>query len=610
LSRVTVQGVLVAVGETEFGAYTLPSKERVTIGRSTENDISINDASISREHAVIHFAGDEVHVEDVGSNNGTRVREASQWSPDLDPETIAAQDRRLETGERVRLLSGSIVMLGTVMLMFQARASRGRPRRLWPYDLFEERVEDECAQGARDQRTFAVVHVRLSMATVPTATIDIANRIVNAKPTRGGPHQLAEEVLASVARGSDMIAVDEASGEYHILRAPATIADAEQLVERLESELENLGLSVEIGYASFPRDGRTTEALLARASKGSETADPADLPHQIVVRDPQMIALYQLLERVATTEVTVLLLGETGVGKEVIAETIHHKSRRAGGPLVRINCAALPESLLESELFGHERGAFTGADKTKAGLFESAIGGTIFLDEIGEIPQSTQVKLLRVLEERKVLRLGARTPTDVDARVIAATNRSLEHEVAAGRFRQDLFFRLNVFPLEIPPLRERTVEIVPLATAFIASMCEQMTRRPPRLSTGAVAALEAYAWPGNIRELRNVLHRATVLCQGDLITEAQLPLERMGRTIGSKMRTDQQPTVKPTPPALPIAAKPASLTSTVEQLERDRIVAALEQCAGNQTRTAELLGITRRVLLNRLDRYGIPRPRK
>ncbi|HEY5935587.1 MAG TPA: sigma 54-interacting transcriptional regulator, partial [Kofleriaceae bacterium] len=223
----------------------------------------------------------------------------------------------------------------------------------------------------------------------------------------------------------------------------------------------------------------------------------------------------------------------------------------------------------------------------------------------------TQVKLLRVLEERKVLRLGARTPTDVNARVIAATNRVLEQEVAAGRFRQDLFFRLNVFPLEIPPLRERTVEIVPLATAFIASMCEQMSRRPPRLSPGAVAALEAYAWPGNIRELRNVLHRATVLSQGDLITEAQLPLERMGRTIGSKMRTDQQPIVKPAlPPPIPVAAKPTNLTSTMEQLERDRIVAALEQCAGNQTRTANLLGITRRVLLNRLDRYGIARPRK
>ena len=267
-----------AVGETEFGAYTLPSKQRVTIGRSTENDVSINDASISREHAVIHFAGDTVHVEDVGSNNGTRVREASQWSPDLDPETIAAQDRRLETGERVRLMSGSIVMLGTVMLMFQARATRGRPRRLWPHDLFEDRVEEECVQAARDQRRqFAIVHMRLSMATVPTATIDIANRIVHGSKTRGGPHQLAEEVLANIARPSDMISVDEASGEYHILLAPATIAEAEQLVERLETEFEGLGLSVDLGYACCPRDGRSTEALLARASKGKETADPADL---------------------------------------------------------------------------------------------------------------------------------------------------------------------------------------------------------------------------------------------------------------------------------------------------------------------------------------------
>ena len=611
---------MVAVGETAFGAYTLPPKEKVTIGRSDDNDVSINDPSMSREHAVIHF-GDDVSIEDLGSTNGTRVREPAQWTPDLDPREIAASERQLERGERVPLVSGSIVMLGTVMLMFQARPARGRPRRIWPRALFEERVEEECARAAREKRTFALVRIRLAGATTPTATIDIDKHLVNARPSLG-PQHIAEDILANTTRAGDVIAADEA-GEYDVLLCPAAAADVEDLVARLEEAFKLRGMNVEIGHALYPRDGRSTDALLARAAKGG--TPEIDLPHQIIVRDPQMIALHQLIDRVAASDVTVLLLGETGVGKEVIAETLHQKSRRAAGPLVRINCAALPEGLLEGELFGHERGAFTGADKAKIGHFESAQGGTIFLDEVGEIPLSTQVKLLRVLEERKVLRLGARAPTSVDARIIAATNRDLEQEVAAGRFRQDLFFRLNVFPLDIPPLRERTSEIVPLATVFIASMCEQMSRRtPPRLDPSAVAALETYAWPGNIRELRNIVHRAVLLCHGDVITEAHLPLERMGRTLSAATPERALPVVddrgvRPralglptTPPPVPAAAAKgaANLKDDVEQLERDRIVAALEECAGNQTRTAALLGITRRVLLNRLDRYGIPRPRK
>ncbi|MDQ3338792.1 MAG: sigma 54-interacting transcriptional regulator [Myxococcota bacterium] len=616
-------GVLVAVGETAFGAYTLPPKQKVTLGRSDDNDVSINDPSMSREHAVIHFGADDISIEDLGSTNGTRVREPAQWTPDLDPREIAASERQLERGERVRLVSGAIVMLGTVMLMFQARPTRGRPRRIWPRALFEERVEEECARAAREKRTFALVRIRLTGATTPTATIDIDKQLVNARPN-AGPQHIAEDILANETRAGDVIAADEA-GEYDVLMCPAAAADVEDLVGRLEEQFKLRGMSVEVGHALYPRDGRSGDALLARAAKGG--TPEIDLPHQIIVRDPQMLALHQLIDRVAPSDVTVLLLGETGVGKEVIADTLHQKSRRAKGPLVRINCAALPEGLLESELFGHERGAFTGADKAKAGHFESAQGGTIFLDEVGEIPLSTQVKLLRVLEERKVLRLGARTPTVVDARIIAATNRELEQEVAAGRFRQDLFFRLNVFPLDIPPLRERTAEIGPLATAFIASMCEQMSRRTnPRLDPSALAALQSYAWPGNIRELRNIMHRAVLLTQGDIISESHLPLERMGRTLSASTperplplvladeageRPSRARTLPTKPPPIPAAAAAhANLKDDVEQMERDRIVAALDECAGNQTRTATLLGITRRVLLNRLDRYGIPRPRK
>ncbi len=625
MSRIVGGGVLVAVGETAYGAFTLPHKATVTIGRSEDNDVSINDPSMSREHAVIHFGDGDISVEDVGSTNGTRVREPAQWTPDLDARTMAATERQLGRGERVPIVSGSIIMLGTVMLMFQARQSRGRPRRLWPRALFEERVEEECVRAAREKRTFALVRIRLSGATSPTATIDMDRQLVNARPNMT-PSAIAEEVLAETTRAGDVIAADE-GGEYDVLQCPATDDDAERLVAQLEEAFKTRGLDVEIGFACYPRDGRSTETLLARASKGGAPEVP-DLPHQIIVRDPQMLALHQLIDRVAASDVTVLLLGETGVGKEVIADTIHQKSRRASGPLVRINCAALPEGLLEGELFGYERGAFTGADKAKDGLFEAARGGTIFLDEVGEIPLSTQVKLLRVLEERKVLRLGARTPTAVDARIIAATNRDLEHEVTAGRFRQDLFFRLNVFPLEIPPLRERTEEIEPLARTFIEQACRRSHRRAvPPLTPEALERLRSYSWPGNIRELRNVIHRAVLLAPGDVISESHLPLERMGRTIATHTRERTEPPPLPhldnaasaalrgrglptRPPPIPNSAAAANLKDSVEQMERDRIVAALEECAGNQTRTAALLGITRRVLLNRLDRYGIPRPRK
>jgi len=621
-------GVLVALGESAFGAYTLPQKPKVTIGRSGENDLEISDSSISREHAVIHL-GETITIEDLGSTNGTRVRGPTQTLPDLDPDAMAASVPQLAPGEQVELVSGCIVMLGKVLFMFQARPSRGRPRRLYPHALFEERVEEECARATREPREFAVLRIRLPDATAPAATIDTAvvdARTVNGRPgstaASTGRRDTAEEILATTTRRGDVLAIDE-SGEYDVLLCPASAGDAEDLVTQLEDAFAARGLGAEIGLACYPRDARTMEALLARA-KGI-APDVANVPHQIVVRDPQMVALHQLIDRVAASDVTVLLLGETGVGKEVIAETLHGKSRRAGGPLVRINCAALPEQLLEGELFGHERGAFTGADKAKAGLVESAEGGTLFLDEVGEIPLSTQVKLLRVLEERKVLRLGARVPTPVDVRIIAATNRDLEHEVAAGRFRQDLFFRLHVFPLDIPPLRERRSEIAPLVQTFIAGLCEQLGRRPrPRLSDDAIAALEGYAWPGNIRELRNIVHRALLLCHGELITEAHLPLERMGRTLSGPHERVAAPALDPhrqrhrndvtVPPASARGPDPAApgqdLRSTVEKLEHEQILAALDACAGNQTRTAKMLGITRRVLLNRIDRYGIPRPRK
>jgi two-component system response regulator AtoC len=296
----------------------------------------------------------------------------------------------------------------------------------------------------------------------------------------------------------------------------------------------------------------------------------------------EMQRIHALVERVAPSRLGVLILGETGVGKEVLAERIHRLSPRADRPFLRLHCAALTESLLESELFGHERGAFTGANAASIGLLASAHGGTVFLDEVGELPASTQVKLLQVLEARQVLPVGGVRARAIDVRFVAATNRDLDAEVARASFRQDLYFRLNGISLVVPPLRARLEEIGDLAAAFIASACQDLNHRDKTLSPAALDLLRAHRWPGNIRELRNVIDRAVLLAPGDEIGPEHVML---GTTAG--------------------AGKPDDRDAA-----RRRIVDTLEHCGGNQTRAARMLGIGRRTLLERLDELGLPRPRK
>ena len=585
------------VGENGFGAYTLPFKDAIIIGRSHTNDVSIDDASISRRHAVIHFA-EGVSIEDLGSRNGTRVREPVQWIPEVAPAVVAARERRLAAGERAELVPGSIIKLGSLMLMFQAHVARRRSQTVLPRVMFEELVRQECARVTRDGgEMFAIVHARVESPARYKFAVDTADVDVRTLHQSGVATDAKEAILGSVMRPGDVLAVDE-YGNYDVLLARATPRDAARVVAALVDAFSQRSFVARVGHACYPRDGRSHEALLARA-RGEELAAP-DLPAvpSIVVRDPRMIALHERIDLVAGSDLTVLLLGETGVGKDVIADAIHCRSLRAAGPMVRLNCAALPETLLEGELFGHERGAFTGADQARAGFIESAHGGTLFLDEVGEMPRTLQVKLLRVLEERRVMRLGARTARDVDIRIVAATNRDLEQEVAKGRFREDLYFRINAFPLLIPPLRERRSEIEPLANAFLAALSAQMHRPVPRLAPTAIETLRAHSWPGNVRELRNVIHRALVLCRGEVITDLMLAGD-------SSMRAHAR---APTLP-LPEPARAPDLRASVERVERDQIVAALEQCSGNQTRAAKLLGVTRKVLLSRLGRYGIPRPR-
>ena len=307
-----------------------------------------------------------------------------------------------------------------------------------------------------------------------------------------------------------------------------------------------------------------------------------------------MTALHDEARRAAGSDLPILILGETGAGKEVLARWIHAASPRASGRLLALNCAAFSESLLEGELFGYERGAFTGAQQTRPGLLESAEGGTVFLDEIGDLPLALQAKLLRVIEQREVMRIGARTTRAIDVRFLSATNRDLERATTAGAFRQDLLFRLNALTLTIPPLRERRAEIAPLARQFLSEAATKAGRAAPAVSPAALSALEGWDWPGNVRELRHVVERAAVLSSGT-IDLAHLPRKLVEHAATS-----------PAPPADDLER----LRGEVVAAERRRIVEALARADGNQTRAAELLGISRRTLINRLEEHAIERPRK
>jgi two-component system response regulator AtoC len=300
-----------------------------------------------------------------------------------------------------------------------------------------------------------------------------------------------------------------------------------------------------------------------------------------------------VMQRVANTEIGVLILGETGVGKEVMARALHASSQRADRPFVPIHCAALSPALFESELFGHEKGAFTSAVAAKPGLLETADGGTVFLDEIGELPEAIQVKLLRVLEDHAVLRVGGVRPIKLDVRFVAATNRDLEAEAERGRFRSDLYYRLSGVALVVPPLRQRRDEIEPLARTFCEAAAARAGRPAPALSPEALAALEAYSWPGNIRELRNMIERATALCNGAVIEPDDLPLDKIAATLPLAPS-------RRTAPAAPLD----------DDAEKARIIAALAQCKGNQTRAATLLGYSLRKLVYLMTRHELPRPRK
>jgi two-component system response regulator PilR (NtrC family) len=366
-------------------------------------------------------------------------------------------------------------------------------------------------------------------------------------------------VIMMTAYSSSQSAIEAMrAGAYDYLSKPFDVEELKVLVERA---LEKSELEVENVYLRKELESRYTFANIIGSSRS-------------------MQEIFRLIERVAQTVSTVLVQGESGTGKELIARAIHFQGPRSGARFLSINCGALPENLLESELFGHERGAFTGAVREKKGLFQEAGGGTLFLDEIGEMTPSMQVKLLRALQERRVRKVGGTMEEPVDVRIIAATNQDLEEMVAAGTFREDLYYRINVIPIRLPALRQRREDIPLLADHFLAQYSEQLGVTPKKISVEAIRALEAHTWPGNVRELENVIERAVALTSEETITTRDLPSDLTGQM------------ARPGAPVVTLPEEGLDLETHLDDVRTALMAEALERCDGVQTRAAELLGMS------------------
>jgi len=449
----------------------------------------------------------------------------------------------------------------SILVVDDDQAHRGMLRtmlRSWGYAVSEAADGDEALNLVRE-RAFDAVLTDVRMARMDG--IHTLKSVLEYNP--------ALPVVLMTAYSSVETAVEALRlGAYDYLVKPL---DFEILRHTLRQAIEHSRLSVE---------NRELRRQLSEAA-----ARPG-----ILGRSPAMLAMQETIATVAPTEATVLITGESGTGKELVARALHSGSARADKPMVTVNCAALAENLLESELFGHEKGSFTGADRRREGRFVQANGGTLFLDEIGEMPLPLQAKLLRALQEGEVQRVGSDAPLTVDVRVLAATNRDLREEVARRRFREDLYFRLNVISLEVPPLRDRGEDIPVLAAHFLERFAGRNRKSIRGFSPQAVDSLLRYAWPGNVRELENAVERAVILCNGDLITRRELPAAI---------------TEAASPEEASSAAVGALAGLPLDELERRAIGETLRCTGDNKSEAARQLGITRATLHNKLRKYGM-----
>jgi two-component system response regulator AtoC len=460
--------------------------------------------------------------------------------------------------------------------------------------------------------------IRLTMAKVLVIDDEANLRKVLAALLRRDGYEVtvaqdgAEGLVELEKNGADVVVTDLVMpklGGMDVLKAVnATAPEVPVIIITAHGTVDSAVEAIKLGafdYVTKPFDQTELSAAIAKAVRSHESAranarSDARGRAALVGDSPTMQEVLRIIDRVADTPSTVLITGESGTGKELVATALHEGSSRRNRPLIRINCAAIPKDLMESELFGYERGAFTGAVTSKPGRFELADGGTLFLDEIGEVPVEMQVKLLRALQESEFERVGGIKTTRVDVRLVAATNRDLAEDIEAGRFRKDLFYRLAVVPIVLPPLRDRTEDIPTLVRHFLQKYNRRLNKQIDGLEPEALAVLQAYAWPGNIRELENLIERVLLFADGPLIHLKDLPDSLRGAAAGT-----------PTPfPAL--GSAPSSETGLKDivrmhaaELEKDLITRALEETGGNVTRAAKLLQISRKSLQTKMKEFGL-----
>jgi two-component system, NtrC family, response regulator AtoC len=544
----------------------LPAAGEVVVGRAADATLRLDDDSVSRQHARLAVTQLVVTATDLGSANGTCVNGERLEAPRL-------------------LAPGDIVEIGVYKLVFSIeRPAVGAHAIAEPGEL-QRRLLEEIERSDDYGRSCALAVVRFDPAIAPR-TVD-AILAAELRPIElaawTGPHELAI-VLPELDAGQ-----------------------AGERVARLGAALRELDPTLRAGWAVCPDDGGDEAALLggARAAALASTPGAPTSARQavrriaigertILVAEPAMLQLYALVERLAASDVPVLIRGETGSGKDLVAAALHHGSRRKTAPFIAINCAALPEQLVESELFGHDKGAFTGATEPHAGAFEAAHGGTLFLDEIGELPAAAQAKLLRVVESQEVARVGSHKPRKVDVRIVAATNRDPSAEIAAGRFRQDLYFRLCGGLVTVPPLRERRREIPIFATTFLDDACRRLPRESIAIAGATMLELIRHDWPGNVRELRQLMEYLAAACP-DPVLEPWHLADRLA----------PRPASEPEPASDRPLPRFRPLHEEIADLERDRITVALAATGGVQARAAALIGMPLRTFITKLKRYNI-----
>ncbi|MCG8423394.1 MAG: sigma 54-interacting transcriptional regulator [Proteobacteria bacterium] len=582
--------------------FHLPTSGEVVIGRAPQCDLYLEDRAVSRQHAQLLITDTEVRVTDLDSRHGTRVN-----------------------GERLRrpvyLIAGDVMTIGNQTLVFHRFARPGTSRGLLDPTSLRQRLEEEIKRSVDYDRNVALLLFDLAGPSAGSSRADATDDSDDAAGVTPVDRAGIVAALAGHVRLIDAVGFIGQS-QLAIIMPEIGTQHAGAAASVLLAELP---APVQAGISSCADDGCDADTLISAARAAAHAAGPGNWTtaaqaasvvdiagRAVVVADPAMRRVYDLIEKLAASDLPILITGDTGTGKEIAAAAIHHYSDRNQGPFVPINCAALPTSLVESELFGHEKGAFTDARAARPGLFERARGGTVFLDELGELDPAIQAKLLRVIETQRVTRVGDVRERAIDVRLVAATNRDLSAEISAGRFRQDLFFRLSVARIVLPPLRDRRREVAILARLFVAKACQRAKRPPLAIAPAAMHRLCAHTWPGNVRELENAMkYAAATATERD--TEIDVWHLPEGIVPADDAATDKAPVGELSSPGQAPRIGPDEfrpIKQEVQELERARMIEALEATGQVQNKAAALISMPLRTFVTKLERYKIPTGRK